>query len=125
MAVAAAAWRSCAIPENSAANVDAVSRGASITSPPFAVRRTVRPDTSRSISAADAIGSGSRRVTRFVTGRHHRGDLALGGFILRSSNGRESLCGRERRRDDALDAGEEASRALECAPRRSSRQRVR
>ena len=34
---AAAAWRSCAIPENSAASVDAVSRGASMSSPPLAV----------------------------------------------------------------------------------------
>src|SRR5439155_23414624 len=54
---AAAAWRSCAIPENSAPNVDAASRGASMTRPPCAVRRTVTPDTRRWISAADGIGS--------------------------------------------------------------------
>jgi hypothetical protein len=53
----AAARRSCAIPENNIANVDAVSGGASINSPPFAVRCTVRPDTRRSISAGDRIGS--------------------------------------------------------------------
>jgi hypothetical protein len=54
---AAAVWRSCAIPENRAASCDAVSRGALITSPPVAVRRTFRPVTRRSISAAEAIGS--------------------------------------------------------------------
>src|SRR5439155_14457862 len=53
----AAAWRSCAIPENSAASVDAVWGSASMTSPPLAVRWTVSPETRRWISAADGNGS--------------------------------------------------------------------
>jgi len=52
----AAAWRSCAIPENSAASVDAVSGGASMTSPPLALRWTVRRETRRWISAGEGNG---------------------------------------------------------------------
>ena len=53
----ATAWRSCPIPENSAASVAAVSGGASMSSPPGSVRRTVRPERRDWISGADGIGS--------------------------------------------------------------------
>jgi hypothetical protein len=66
-----------------------------------------------------------RCITRFVSGGHHRVDLALGGFILRSGESSGGLYGR----DDALDAGEEASGALEyylvgCPIKESGKERL-
>ena len=111
MSGGAAAWRSCAIPENSAANVDAVSRGASITSPPFAVRGTVRPEPAarfqRPKQSVQVAAPHAIRHRRLQPPRRSR---------ARRLHPQEQQWPREpveRRRDDALDAGEEASRALE------------
>ena len=88
-----------------------------MTRPPLAVRCTVTPATRRWIVAAESarLGRrGDRHVTRLVPRRHDRLDLALGTIVLGNADilgaGR---CGRDRRRDDALDAGEKASGTLE------------
>src|SRR6202011_2581516 len=49
-----------------------------------------------------------------VARRHHCVDLALGSIIFGGGDSGAGLYGGERRRDDALDAGEEATRTLEC-----------
>ena len=79
------------MPENSAANVDAVSGGASMTRPPLRRPPHGQTGNERWISAADGISSGTgaaapRRVTRLVARRHHRVDLALRDIVLRDAD---------------------------------------
>jgi len=72
---AAAAWRSCAIPENSAPSVAAASGGASMSRPPLAVRRTVTPATRRWSVAAAADGSGSAAIARSPELKERQGQV--------------------------------------------------
>ena len=107
------------MPEKSAASVDAVSGGASITRPPCAVRCTVRPEKSFCTSCAKAgrsgsVGTGagaSRDSSAAVTMASISRSLESSSASRAAPPGRQGRLGD--RRDDSLDPREEGPGALE------------